>query len=221
MPAGGFSYAQTALPVKSAAATRNGRTFCCRTGLMALRKAATCVAARTARAPHGRKAPYIHVRPACAFVRLSRPKAPLRDPFFPRPPDDARSALPILAPACVLRGKRRARTPCPPGCRIAMRRVGIIPWLAAFAPPAAKVMFNTIFYIKARPESILTRRGLCRTTPLNTALFRAGAFQLRSGPPQTVPGLPAFRLRGRFRGWRARIRFPFVPAGSPGMRLPS
>ena len=80
---------------------------------------------------------------------------------------------------------------------------------------------STLFYIKARPESILTRRGLCRTTPLNTALFRAGAFQLRSGPPQTVPGLPAFRLRGRFRGWRARIRFPFVPAGSPGMRLPS
>ena len=80
---------------------------------------------------------------------------------------------------------------------------------------------STLFYTKARPESILTRRGLCRTTPLNTALFRAGAFQLRSGPPQTVPGLPAFRLRGRFRGWRARIRFPFVPAGSPGMRLPS
>ena len=80
---------------------------------------------------------------------------------------------------------------------------------------------STLFYTKARPESILTRRGLCRTTPLNTALFRAGAFQLRSGPPQTVPGFPAFRLRGRFRGWRARIRFPFVPAGSPGMRLPS
>ena len=32
--------------------------------LMALREAATCVAARTARAPHGRKAPYIHIRPA-------------------------------------------------------------------------------------------------------------------------------------------------------------
>ncbi len=37
--------------------------------------------------------------------------APLRAPFLPRPPDDARSALPILALACVLRGKRRARTP--------------------------------------------------------------------------------------------------------------
>ena len=220
MPAGGFSYAQTALPVKSAAATRNGRTFCCRTGLMALRKAATCVAARTARAPHGRKAPYIHVRPACAFVRLRRPKAPLREPFLPRPPDDARSALPIIAPACVLRGKRRARTPCPPGCRLPCGG-----WASFHGSLRSRLRrprsCSTLFYIKARPESILTRRGLCRTTPLNTALFRAGAFQLRSGPPQTVPGLPAFRLRGRFRGWRARIRFPFVPAGSPGMRLPS
>ena len=42
------------------------------------------------------------------------PSAPLREPFLPRPPDDARSALPILALACVLRGKRRARTPCLP-----------------------------------------------------------------------------------------------------------
>ena len=32
---------------------------------------------------------------------------------LPRLPDDARSALPILALACALRGKRRARTPCP------------------------------------------------------------------------------------------------------------
>ena len=107
----------------------------------------------------------------------------------------------------------------PPSCRSIMRgRRRSKPAMPRLRRPRS---CSTLFYIKARPESILTRRGLCRTTPLNTALFRAGAFQLRSGPPQTVPGLPAFRLRGRFRGWRARIRFPFVPAGSPGMRLPS
>ena len=44
----------------------------------------------------------------CAAQRLA-----LRETLLPRPPDDARSALPILAPACVSRGKRRARTACP------------------------------------------------------------------------------------------------------------
>ena len=38
--------------------------------------------------------------------------APFREPFLPRPPDDSRSALPILALACVLRGKRGVRTSC-------------------------------------------------------------------------------------------------------------
>ena len=45
--------------------------------------AATDVAAKTARVPHGRKAACIHGRLACAFVRLRRPKAPLREPFLP------------------------------------------------------------------------------------------------------------------------------------------
>ena len=56
----------------------------------------------------------------CAAQRLA-----LRETLLPRPPDDARSALPILAPACVLRGKRRSRTPCPPPCRITMRHGGV------------------------------------------------------------------------------------------------
>ena len=59
------------------------------------------------------KASCVRGRLACAFVRLRRPKAPLCETLLPRPPDDARSALPILAPACVSRGKRRARTACP------------------------------------------------------------------------------------------------------------
>ena len=168
-------------------------TLCCRIMLTAL--CVTCSFAPAWAATFvAAKAACIHGRPACAFVRQSRPKAPLREPF-----------LPLLAPLhaalpcggwASFHGSLRSRLRRPRSC-------------------------STLFYIKARPESILTRRGLCRTTPLNTALFRAGAFQLRSGPPQTVPGFPAFRLRGRFRGWRARIRFPFVPAGSPGMRLPS
>ena len=64
---------------------------CCRIVLTALcvmcafaaAWAATFVAARAARVPHGRKAACIHGRPACAFVRQSRPKAPLREPFLP------------------------------------------------------------------------------------------------------------------------------------------
>ena len=45
--------------------------------------AATNVAAKAARVPHGRKAACIRGRLACAFVRQSRPKAPLREPFLP------------------------------------------------------------------------------------------------------------------------------------------
>ena len=44
------------------------------------------------------------------------------EPFFRDLTEDARAALPTLAPACVLRGKRRSRTPCPPPCRMTMRR---------------------------------------------------------------------------------------------------
>ena len=69
----------------------NALTLCCRIMLMALcvtcsfapAWAATFVAAKAARVPHGRKAACIHGRPACAFVRQSRPKAPLREPFLP------------------------------------------------------------------------------------------------------------------------------------------
>ena len=64
---------------------------CCGTVLMALcvtcsftpAWAATNVAAKAARVPHGRKAACIRGRLACAFVRQSRPKAPLREPFLP------------------------------------------------------------------------------------------------------------------------------------------
>ena len=65
--------------------------LCCRTVLIALRetcvfttaRAATSVAANAARVPHGRKAACIHGWLAYAFVRLCRPKAPLREPFLP------------------------------------------------------------------------------------------------------------------------------------------
>ena len=71
--------------------TRQESSLCCRIMLMALcvtcsfapAWAATFVAAKAARVPHGRKAACIHGRPACAFVRQSRPKAPLREPFLP------------------------------------------------------------------------------------------------------------------------------------------
>ena len=42
-------------------------------------QAAIFIAAKTARVPHGREATGIHGRLACAFVRLRRPKPPLRD----------------------------------------------------------------------------------------------------------------------------------------------
>ena len=94
----------------------NALTLCCRIMLTALcvtcsfppAWAATDVAAKTARVPHGPETICIHGGIAGAFL--------------PRPPEDARAALPTLAPACVLRGKRRSRTPCPPPCRMTMRR---------------------------------------------------------------------------------------------------
>ncbi len=200
----------------------------CHTVLAALRgaygfapaQAAISIAAKTARVPHGQRH---HVSAAGSLARscgcaARRPRSArhcFRDLLMTLD-RLCRYSLPLAFcaenAALALRAPQDAALPCGGGAsfhgslRSRLRR-----------PRSC----STLFYTKARPESILTRRGLCRTTPLNTALFRAGAFQLRSGPPQTVPGLPAFRLRGRFRGWRARIRFPFVPAGSPGMRLPS
>ena len=81
---------RTAL-LRHGSATGPRPTLCCRIVLMALcvtcsfapAWAATFVAAKAARVPHGRKAACIHGRPACAFVRQSRPKAPLREPFLP------------------------------------------------------------------------------------------------------------------------------------------
>ena len=56
-------------------------------------QAATFVAAKAARVPHGRKATGIHGWLACAFVLLRRPKAPLRETLLPLlAPQDA--ALP-------------------------------------------------------------------------------------------------------------------------------
>ena len=81
---------RTAL-LRHGSATGPRPTLCCRIVLMALcvtcsfapAWAATFVAAKAARVPHGRKAACIHGRFACAFVRQSRPKAPLRKPFLP------------------------------------------------------------------------------------------------------------------------------------------
>ncbi len=105
------------------------------------------------------------------FREAALHSAPLRDPFFPRLLNDARSALPILALACVLRSKRCARTPYPSSmphyhaagggrhpcsrCPQASLRsatgtapegppFGQPPWLATLAPPAVKDSFNTI-----------------------------------------------------------------------------
>ena len=163
----------------------------------------------------------MYPRPARLRLRAAKPP----EGSAPRPLFSAASrsrSIGIAGTRSRLRSARKTpRSHCvPPPCRMTMRR-GLVAPGSLRSRLRRSGSCSTLFYIKARPESILTRRGLCRTTPLNTALFRAGAFQLRSGPPQTVPGLPAFRLRGRFRGWRARSRFPFVPAGSPGMRLPS
>ena len=81
---------RTAL-LRHGSATGPRPTLCCRIVLMALcvtcsfapAWAATFVAAKAARVPHGRKAACTHGRLACAFVRQSRPKAPLREPFLP------------------------------------------------------------------------------------------------------------------------------------------
>ena len=126
-------------------------SLCCRRVLIALRetciftkaRAATSVAAKSARVPHGPaavvrrrrslatadsrdKSACIHGWFACAFVRLRRPKAPLREPF-----------LPLLISALDARTPRSARQRARP-----LR--GRCSKLATLAPPAVKVIFNTI-----------------------------------------------------------------------------
>ena len=108
--------------------------LCCRTVLMALRetrifttaRAATSVAAETARVPHGpaavvrrrrsltngdsRDKACIHGRLACAFVRLRRPKAPLLiSALDARTPRSARQrARPLRGGGVSIRANARA-----------------------------------------------------------------------------------------------------------------
>ena len=99
-------------------------------------QAAIFIAVKAARVPHGPaavvrrrrslkngdsrdKAPCIHGWLAYAFVRLRRPKAPLREPF-----------LPLLAP---------------PKMPAFSRWVVVVPYALTLAPPAVKDSFNTIF----------------------------------------------------------------------------
>ena len=72
---------RTAL-LRHGSATGPRPTLCCRIVLMAL--CVTCSFAPAWAATFvAAKAACIHGRPACAFVRQSRPKAPLREPFLP------------------------------------------------------------------------------------------------------------------------------------------
>ena len=85
---------RTAL-LRHGSATGPRPTLCCRIVLMAL--CVTCSFAPAWAATFvAAKATCIHGRPACAFVRQSRPKAPLREPF-----------LPLLAPPPCRIGRRR------------------------------------------------------------------------------------------------------------------
>ena len=136
----------------------------------------------------------IHDWLACAFVRLRRPKAPLREPFLPRLLGDAQSALPILVLACVLRGQRPARPPCPPSMPHYHAAGVVAPCSLTLAPPAGKDSFNTILehsllnllgewsggdspihYLRAnRTVRILlnTNRSVCSLQPLSSAFYR-------------------------------------------------
>ena len=61
-----------------------------------------------------------------------------------------RSSSPLSMPVRLAlfgngHGPRRAAVwSAPPPCRMTMRRGGVAPWLATLAPPAVKVIFNTI-----------------------------------------------------------------------------
>ena len=98
----------------------------------------------------------------CAAQRLA-----LRETLLPRPPDDARSALPIPAPACVSCGKRCARTACPHHAACPCGGGGVTPWLAAFAPPAVRGIFSTI--LRASLGG-LQRKHRWRTSCVNAVL---------------------------------------------------
>ncbi|PWL61589.1 MAG: hypothetical protein DBY37_06750 [Desulfovibrionaceae bacterium] len=81
----------------------------------------------------------IHGRPVCAFVRLRRSKAPLRG-MFDRDLLMSRVCLAVPAPACALRGKRRAPRPVAP------------------VPPAAGESFGAILQ-RSRKTPSLDRGG--------------------------------------------------------------
>ena len=89
----------------------------CGTCAFAPARAATCVAAKTARVPHGPKATCIHGWLACAFVKLRFTRLRSANPFF-------RSSPPSM-PHYHAAGGRRSK-------------------LATLAPPAVKDNFNTI-----------------------------------------------------------------------------
>ena len=117
--------------------------------------------------------------------------APLREPFLPRPPDDARSALPILALAYVLRGKRCARTPCPPPCRITMRRGVVAQSSLTLAPPAVKGAYFSLstvnlnrakgrFSLRAETGEVKFSGRAHKPVPLPSAAGFRAARPLRS-----------------------------------------
>ena len=159
--------------------------------------------------------------------------APFREPFLPRPPDDSRSALPILALACVLRGKRRARTPCPPPCRITMRHGGVASslrsrlWRSRFlSTPCYERAISACMKKGMRPAGPCG----CGFMPILSLPFRVSGLLLeRKRSKQLLSarsgcGIPLIRRPrwdSRSAGRDAVHRpWPVPPCGRPGVRAP-
>ena len=128
-------------------------TFCCRIMLTALcvtcsfppAWAATFVAARTARVPHGPKAACIHGRLACASGRQSRTKAPLREHLFFR-------SVPPSMPHDHAAGNRHLCSRCPQApLRPATGTASAGPPVGR--PPTVRDSFNTILQQSLTPST--------------------------------------------------------------------
>ena len=118
--------------------------FAVRTGVGGVARGARFCSGREAATHVAAKAACVHVRLACAFVLLRCPKAPLRETWLPllAPPSmphdhAAGGASSLLSMPVSLAPPGNGHGPCGAAIRSASM-------LAPLAPPAVRVVFNTM-----------------------------------------------------------------------------
>ena len=146
----------------ASAVRQRGTCYCLDTRVDELLKRRIACAGRAATFVAA-KAACIHGRLACAFVRLRRPKAPLRVTF------DRDYSMTLgrlcrhaLSLAFCAENASLASAPPPPPCRITMRRGGVAPYALTRVPPAVKARVNQRFLYIRIPSGMDTRKSLTK-----------------------------------------------------------